>query len=442
MSEYYLGSIVFDITGSIKDYEYTKKTIVNYNRMIESGQFEEMAPDAIFRYLTEQMEMVSFGDYLRRYIYEGSGMTVPFGEVPEKYYIDYISQSFAMNRAPHSFGPVKTRWSGIIKRWLRSDSVKRSSVFLLGFGLNMRDTDVSAFLTKVLKEQDFRFEVPEEAVFWHCYHHGLPYSRALELLEYQRCENRAFSSASSQETEGGSVQGGSDNTGDASVADAKFWESVRSVLPVYLSNESKLREYLLFLRQKGQASANAVFTEFQQVYERALGAAAQVMREEGTGTGKEEKIPSAYDIENMLNGAAPRTASKNLPPLTRSLLFRHFHHMRLSRQRISRLLRRDAEPSRFDILTLLFLIYAVEVDKEWPDSRYIRFVDEANAILARCRMMGLYPVNPYECFILMCLLTEEPLAVYNDVWEMSYNKDAERDSGSDQARARRESPKE
>ena len=61
------------------------------------------------------------------------------------------------------------------------------------------------------------------------------------------------------------------------------------------------------------------------------------------------------------------------------------------------------------------------MDSEWPESRYIRFVDEANAVLDRCRMMGIYPVNPYECFVLMCLLTDEPLAVYNDVWEMSYD---------------------
>ena len=37
-------------------------------------------------------------------------------------------------------------------------------------------------------------------------------------------------------------------------------------------------------------------------------------------------------------------------------------------------------------------------------------------------MMGIYPVNPYESFVLMCLLTEEPLSVYNDVWEMSYKE--------------------
>ena len=393
MSEYYLGNMTFDISDSIKDYEYTKRSIVNYNRMIESSQFEEMSSDAIFQYLTRQMELVSFGDYLRRYIYEGTGMTAPFREVPEKYYIDYIDESFAMNRAPHAFEPVKTRWSNIIKRWLRSDSVKRSTVFLLGFGLNMTDKDVSEFLTKVLKEQDFRFEIPEEAVFWHCFHRGLPYSKALELLEYYK------------------------NAGenDASGINPDFWFKVQSVLPVYLSNENKLREYLLFLRDTELSDANTVYKEFKKLYERALNVARLTINE------KNRQV-SAYDIEKMLNGGIQKKESSNLPPVSKSVLAKHFYKVRLSRQRISRLLRRDAEVSRFDLLTLLFLIYAVTVDSEWPESRYIRFVDEANAVLDRCRMMGIYPVNPYECFVLMCLLTDEPLAVYNDVWEMSYDE--------------------
>ena len=394
MSEYYLGNMTFDISGSIKDYEYTKRSVVNYNRVIESSQFESMSSDTIFRYLTKQMEMVSFGDYLKRYIYEGAEIKIPFCDVPEKYYIDYIAESFAMNRAPHAFAPVKTRWSNIIKRWLRSDSVKRSTVFLLGFGLNMSDKDVSEFLTKVLKEQDFRFEIPEEAVFWHCYHHGLPYSKALALLN--DCNN---------------VKAGVETT----VASG-FWENVQSVLKVYLTNESKLKEYLIFLKNENPAIGDTVFLEFTKLYDRALESARRMMQEEN-------KKVSAYDIENMLYGGIQNTESKNLPPVSKSVLSGYFYKMRLSRQRISRLLRREAEVSRFDIFTLLFLIYAVTVDSEWPESRYIRFVDEANEILGKCRMMGIYPVNPYECFVLMCLLTEEPLTVYNDIWEMSYDEE-------------------
>ena len=99
------------------------------------------------------------------------------------------------------------------------------------------------------------------------------------------------------------------------------------------------------------------------------------------------------------------------------------------------------EADRYDLITLQFFISSQD-EEEDPQERCRNFVDKVNEMLEECGMMKLYPANPFEAFVLMCLLTEEPLAVYNDVWEMSYNKDAERDSDSDQARARRESPKE
>ena len=122
MSEQYLGNMVFDITRTLKDYDYTKNSVINFNRIISSREFEDMPSETIFRYLRDQMEIVSFGDYLRRYIYEGSSLKEPFAELGEEFYVSVISDSFAMNRAPHAFRPVKTRWSNIIKRWLRSNS--------------------------------------------------------------------------------------------------------------------------------------------------------------------------------------------------------------------------------------------------------------------------------------------------------------------------------
>ena len=144
----YLGNMVFDISKTLRSYEYTKRSVVDLNRVISSQQFDEMPSDTIFQYLQDQMEIVSFGDYLRRYIYEKTSPSEPFSQIPEVYYISVIRDSFAMNRAPHAFSPVKTRWINIVKRWLGSESVKRSTVFLLGFGLNMTSQEVSVFLTK------------------------------------------------------------------------------------------------------------------------------------------------------------------------------------------------------------------------------------------------------------------------------------------------------
>ena len=41
-------------------------------------------------------------------------------------------------------------------------------------------------------------------------------------------------------------------------------------------------------------------------------------------------------------------------------------------------------------------------------------------MLAECSMGELYIQNPYECFLLICMLAEDPLGTYADVVERSY----------------------
>ena len=48
-----------------------------------------------------------------------------------------------------------------------------------------------------------------------------------------------------------------------------------------------------------------------------------------------------------------------------------------------------------------------------------------NGYLADCSMGSLYITNPYECFVLMCILSEDPLGTYADVWELSYEPENE-----------------
>ena len=87
--------------------------------------------------------------------------------------------------------------------------------------------------------------------------------------------------------------------------------------------------------------------------------------------------------------------------------------------------KRTLPVERFDLITLLFFIYSQEWENEEPELRCRAYIDEMNDILRTCGMIELYPVNPYEAFILMCLLAECPLAVYSDIWEMSYTKEPE-----------------
>ena len=76
---------------------------------------------------------------------------------------------------------------------------------------------------------------------------------------------------------------------------------------------------------------------------------------------------------------------------------------------------------RFDLITLLFFIYAETVEPDWPAERYLKYIDAVNEILHRCGMADIYPVNPYEAFVLMCLVTDYPLYTYAEIWEKSYS---------------------
>ena len=129
------------------------------------------------------------------------------------------------------------------------------------------------------------------------------------------------------------------------------------------------------------------------------------------------------DLEHILCSAIPLDRHGNLTPSKRSTLNAQFEGKRFNRKRVNEILHRRIEVERFDLITLNFLIHAEQVDLE-PNAkkRYIRFIDSTNKMLEVCSMGQLYVTNPYECFVLMCILSVSPLETYADVMEMSYEE--------------------
>lgn len=89
---------------------------------------------------------------------------------------------------------------------------------------------------------------------------------------------------------------------------------------------------------------------------------------------------------------------------------------------MNHLLNKKNPVERFDLITLEFFIISQEMEEAEPKERYRFFLREIQQILKECSMGEIYIVNPYECFILMCLLTDCPLAVFSEIWEMSYER--------------------
>ena len=134
-----------------------------------------------------------------------------------------------------------------------------------------------------------------------------------------------------------------------------------------------------------------------------------------------EKITPG-DVEKIICSGIPMNENGNLKRMSASLLQKQFQQYRNSRQRIDGILKGKLPVERFDILTLNFFIYS-QREEQSAEERCRGFVKNTNAILRGCGMLEIYPVNPYETYILICLLSECPLAIYSDIWELSYQNE-------------------
>ena len=139
-----------DIEGLGQDFEFTKKATQRFRQVVSLESFEDEDANVIFHYLYKEMELVSFGDQLKRYIYERAGLEEPFAEVSTETYREIALDSFQETRTPKSMNPTSTKLPALLNNWLSQASVKRETVFLLGFGLKMTTEDVSHFLTSRL----------------------------------------------------------------------------------------------------------------------------------------------------------------------------------------------------------------------------------------------------------------------------------------------------
>jgi len=371
-------------TGSVKAFEYTRKAIERMDQVLSDLEFEERDTDCIFSYLMNEVRVIPFGDYLRRYIYIKAELSDPFEEIPLREYQDLIRDSFRENLTPFSWNPTSRKPGSIIKRWLTQKRVLRQTVFLLGFGLRMNEKDVSEFLMKGIRETDFNFYDPGEVLLWHCYHCGKRYPEYLELL------NRA------------------DSYKGTLPERTRYWETVGSNPEAFLFDEEKLLGYYHYLKKRKEKDSSIQMAEYQRLYENV----GKLCDEEGG------ELPSR--IENKYLSGIPRDDQDNLKKMGDSSLAEIFMYQKMSRQRIDAVIKGKQMPDRFDIITLVFFEFS-QKDME-PDRRRDAFIFEVNSILIRCRMSCLLFTIPYEAFVIMCLMTDDPLNTYSEIWEMSYGR--------------------
>ena len=409
-----MSSLINNLTRdtAIPDYAFTQRSSRNLNAVVRSDDFSTKSAEAIYTYLVGQMSCVKFCDYLKRYLYEHHDFGMPYAEVPLSAYSDLLLSSFRENNMPVVAESSSRRPAAAVKKWLTQASVRRPIVFQLGFGLKMKPEEVDLFLKKALNEPSFNMTDPTEAVFQYCYYNQLGYDKACSLLEYYQSidKNAAASPAETGRFHIGKM------TGDA-----------------------EIRAYLEFLKKRGSFDnkKNAAYDLFDLLIGRVRSIIAADKRlshlahdSAGMATGHtiglETSQVSNQIIEETIYSGISFTGEGNLQSMADSTLKELFQRYRLTRARINNIQRRKAPVERFDLITLLFFIYAqtYAIDSDLtPKELCLRFIDEINKLLVQCGMIRLYPVNPYESFILLCLLSEDPWDSFCEVWYQSYHED-------------------
>lgn len=402
---------------------------------------------AIYRMLMENLRPLDFCYYLKRYVYRKAGYKAEFDTVPVQDYIDTITGAFSNKGVPVSLNPSSTRLRAAVRNWLTQKTTGREAVIMLGFGLEMSLSDVDEFLTKALQESSLNPKNPVETICWYCLKNHLGYYHFRQLLDKYE-----------------SLPGTAGNHNKISQTGTMILRTDVAEI----ANEKKLFTYLNQLRQIDGKSRQSVDARnlFNGLYDEACGIIADLnnhMEEEREkieigrlrdklsrndrlfDDQKQEQIQNYAErrkrwtkenitpvqFEDVLFSAVPRDRNGNLLPMKTSTLNEQFRGKRLNRQHIQEILNGTGIISRYDLSTMSFLVLSHKLaDEENPVIRYHSFLNYTNAILDRCGMGELYAGNPYEAFLMICMLTDYPLGTYADVWELSYSAENRKDESS------------
>lgn len=414
--------------------QFTPNSEESFYAVVDSPDFFRQDAQLIYQALREQLRPISFGEYLQRYIYRKAGFSEPFEEVPLSEYQRIIVESFADGGVPSSFDGGSVRVRTAARNWLTQQTVYREAVLLLGFGLRMRLADVEELLIKGLQEPRLSWADPKEALCAYCFAHGLGYHKYADL--FRVCQERAgalekepspsalpaVSEAMQREetllTYVSHLMKKQDVSRQDQEARSQFLQlylQAQQVTAAALNDMNQDAASLQARKMQTRLANSDQFFDYQkQEWIQDVRNAAQVRT-------PEEIMPA--DIEMVMQASIPRDRHGNLLPMKKSTLNRQFRNRRMTRQRLEDLLAGETAVTRYDLIMLCFYVDAHQ--KAGDRSRlqiYRSFLERTNRILQSCGMGPLYTANPFECFLLMCQLSDDPMGTYADVVEKSYQE--------------------
>ena len=106
-----------------EDLDFTNNAWESLYDTVDDKMFLDCDAEMIYDSLRKRLRMITFGDYLKRYIYTKAELTGPYDEIPLKEYQAIIKESFADNFTPESFVPTTAKLSALSKNWLTQQTV-------------------------------------------------------------------------------------------------------------------------------------------------------------------------------------------------------------------------------------------------------------------------------------------------------------------------------
>ena len=411
-----------------RSYSFTASARNTMFEVVDHSGFLEEDAKLILNALISRLHPIPFGDYLKRCIYLKAGMTAHFDSVPVKTYQELLIDAFRDQRTPFSMTPTTAKPGAVTRNWLTQHSIRRESVFLIGFALKLDRKEVNELLVNGLKEAGLDENDPFETLCGYCFDRGYTFGRF-----------HAVWSAFLEEDPRGSLA--------VSAEDRAFLRVLREIRGRKEArlNRGKACFQRLYAECRREIAAGRNAMEQQEASIRAANVRDRLAGNDRLydfeKLDKVEKARSAVplytaddigesDVEDALYAAVPKDRHGNLVPLRLSTLGECFEGKRLGRKRLNDLVSGRISPERFDIVTLSFFLFSKRTDR-YPkaQARYTAFMEETNRLLKECGMGPIYEAIPYECFLLMCMLSVEPLTTFSDVWEQSF--DAADGEGSD-----------
>ena len=297
--------------------------------------------------------------------------------------------------------------------------------------------DVNMFLTKALREREINPKNPFEVICWYCYHKRFSYLKFEQLWQiYNETRPNTLNMGHfyGEQTIGvrNSMQSIHDDaTLIAHIAKLKATENMSAMsFTARKCFDSLYDEARELIAKMYNTYEDTEYEKAVQEYIHKLSFNDRLFdsekqkridqfRSKKRVFGKDDITES--DIEHIICAAIPTDRHGNLTPSKASKLNEQFAGRRFSRQRIGDILSNKTDVTRFELITLNFFVFSQRLEEySDPKARYLRFLDSTNEILEQCFLGKVYIQNPYECFVLMCILSDDPLGTYADVWELSY----------------------